>query len=240
MNAATRTLSDHARTDAPRNARRALHLSSDVPGAAGQPKPATAAPTFDNEPQLVAALRRGDERAYEELVRRSSGRMLSTARRILGDEEDARNVVQDSFLSAFRSIDRFAGDSQITTWLHRIVVNMSLMRLRSRRRHPETPIEELLPHFDGEDGHRRPSELADLAARDAGSELDRNALRRHVRDCISELPESYRTILVLRDLEEQSTEEVAESLGLTEGNVKTRLHRARQALKTLLEKRGVV
>ena len=196
-------------------------------------------PGFDDEPALVAALRRGEADAYEDLVRRCAGRMLSTARRILGDEEDARNVVQDSFLSAYRSIDRFAGDAQISTWLHRIVVNTALMKLRSRRRHPETPIEDLLPAFDG-DGHRRPAELADLGACDAGVELDRAALRARVRDCIAELPESYRAILVLRDIEEASTEEVAEMLGLTEGNVKTRLHRARQALKALLEKGGVI
>ncbi len=197
-------------------------------------------PGFDDEPALVAGLRRGEAAAYEDLVRRCGGRMLSTARRILGDEEEARNVVQDAFLSAYRSIDRFAGDAQISTWLHRIVVNTALMRLRSRRRHPETPIEDLLPHFDGDGGHRKPAEIADLGACDPGTELDRAQLRARVRDCIAELPDSYRTILVLRDIEEASTEEVAVILGLTEGNVKTRLHRARQALKTLLEREGLV
>ena len=102
--------------------------------------------------RLRERLLAGEEGAYEELVRRYGGRMLAVARRFLPVEEDARDAVQDAFLSAFRSIDRFEGHAQLSTWLHRIVVNASLMKLRTRRRHPEQSIEELLPGYL-EDGH---------------------------------------------------------------------------------------
>ncbi len=115
---------------------------------AGTPPPASA---VDEKP-LLERLRRRQDAAYEELVRVYGGRMLAVARRFLRSEEDARDAVQDAFLSAFRSIDAFEGNSRISTWLHRIVVNASLMKLRTRRRKPEQSIEELLPsHLD--DGH---------------------------------------------------------------------------------------
>ena len=105
------------------------------------------------EATLLDALRRGDDAAYETLVRQNSGRMLAVARRYLRNEETARDAVQEAFVSAFRSIARFQGASSLSTWLHRIVVNACLMKLRSGRRHAETSIEELLPQFD-ETGHR--------------------------------------------------------------------------------------
>ena len=98
-------------------------------------------------------LRRGDEQACEELVRAHTSRLLAVARRYLRSEEDARDAVQEGFVAAFRSIARFQGGSSLSTWLHRIVINACLMRLRSSRRRPETSIEELLPRFDGS-GHQ--------------------------------------------------------------------------------------
>ncbi|HYC56229.1 MAG TPA: sigma-70 family RNA polymerase sigma factor [Candidatus Binatia bacterium] len=195
---------------------------------------ASAGPAGDDR-AILLRLRAGDEAAYESLVRSCGARMLATARRMLGDEDDARNVVQDAFLSAFRSIARFEGDCLLSTWLHRIVVNAALMKLRSRRRRPEICIEDLLPAFDG-DGHRDVPEIADDEACDVDEQLDRARMRERVRACIDMLPASYRTVLVLRDIEELSTEEVAEMLAISRPNVKTRLHRARQALKTLLER----
>jgi RNA polymerase sigma-70 factor (ECF subfamily) len=102
--------------------------------------------------KLLERLRSGEEAAYEELVRRYGGRLLAVARRFLPVEEDARDAVQDAFLSAFRGLRSFEGHAQLSTWLHRIVVNASLMKLRTRRRKPEQSIEELLPGFL-EDGH---------------------------------------------------------------------------------------
>ena len=183
------------------------------------------------EGELLPLLRRGDEDACETLVRTHGGRLLSVARRYLRSEEDARDAVQEGFVAAFRAIDRFEGGSSLSTWLHRIVINACLMKLRSSRRRPETSIEELLPKFD-ESGHR----VVEIEERRESAEtaLDRSQTRRRVREAIARLPEHYRSVLMLRDIEELSTAEAARLLNLTENAVKIRLHRARQALRTLL------
>src|SRR6185369_10368363 len=106
-----------------------------------------------DERPLLARLQAGDEEACERLVRDHTSRLLAIARRYLRQEEDARDAVQEAFVAAFRSISRFQGTSSLSTWLHRIVINCCLMKLRSGRRRPETSIEELLPRFD-EGGHR--------------------------------------------------------------------------------------
>lgn len=182
---------------------------------------------FGGEARLLARLRAGDERAYEELVRANGGRMLATARRFLRSEEDAREVVQEALLQAFRALPRFAGNARLSTWLHRIVINAALMRLRSQRRRPEQSIEELLPHFEA-DGARIPDAADEPMADAAIDGAERRAL---VRRAIARLPDGYRTVLLLRDVEELDTEETARRLGTTPGAVKTRLHRARQALR---------
>src|SRR5438132_11627990 len=99
----------------------------------------------EEEAALVAELRAGDEPAFERMVRLYSPRMLAAARRILGNEEDARDAVQDAFISAFKAMTSFEGESRLATWLHRIGINAALMRLRSRQRKNERPISELLP-----------------------------------------------------------------------------------------------
>ena len=185
----------------------------------------------DDETGLIAQLRAGDESAYEQVVRTYGGRLLAVTRRILDAEEDARDVVQDAFLNAFRNVDRFEGNSKLSTWLHRIAVNAALMKLRTRKRKPEQSIETLLPFFL-DDGHheerfRSWEEPVDIA-------MERAETRQLVRAKIDELPESYRTVLVLRDIEGLETEETAKMLGLTANAAKIRLHRARQALRTLL------
>ena len=185
----------------------------------------------DEEAGLVAALRAGDEAAYERVVRPYSPRLLASARRILRNEEDARDAVQDAFLSAFKSLEKFEGQSLFSTWLHRIGVNAALMKLRSRQRKPERPVSDLLPKFL-EDGHQAnpavPWEPADKL-------LERQETRELVRRSIDTLPDSHRTVLLLRDIEGLDTEQTAEQLGVSAGVVKTRLHRARQALRTLLD-----
>ena len=115
-------------------------------------QPATAAAPLDADATLVDRLRAGDPQAFETLVREHGGRMLAVARRVVSVEDDARDVVQEALLSAFRSIRSFEGTARLSTWLHRIVVNAGLMKLRSRRRRREDPIDDLLPRFD-EDGH---------------------------------------------------------------------------------------
>lgn len=183
--------------------------------------------------ELLERLRRGDDQAFAGLVRQHAGRMLATARRLLRSEDEAEDAVQEAFLSAARAIAGFAGGSKVSTWLHRIVINTALMKLRSRKRRAEEPIEDLLPRFDA-DGHR----IGGTATWETPSDvlLERRETRAMVRRCIDRLPERYRTVLLLRDIEELDTQESADLLGTTANTVKIRLHRARQALRTLLER----
>lgn len=185
-----------------------------------------------DEADLLARLRAGDEAAYELLVRTYSGRLLAVTRRILGSEDDARDAVQEAFVSAFRSLARFEGEARLSTWLHRIAVNAALMRLRTRKRHPEESIEPLLPVYQ-EDGHH--AERFTAWAEPVDVALQRAETRGIVRRAIDQLPDSYRTVLLLRDIEGLDTNETAAMLGTTTNAVKIRLHRARQALRTLLD-----
>jgi RNA polymerase sigma-70 factor (ECF subfamily) len=186
---------------------------------------------MNTEAALVARLRAGEDAAFAELLREQAGRLLAVARRMLRSEEDARDAVQETFLQAFRAIDRFEGGAQLATWLRRIAVNACLMKLRSRARKPEASIEDLLPRFHS-DGHRvDPGPAWRL---DGPDPADSRRLREHVRDCIEGLPEIYRTVLLLRDIEEYSTEETAQLLDVKTDAVKVRLHRARQALRALI------
>lgn len=186
-----------------------------------------------DEQTLLAGLRAGDDLAYEQMVRAYGGRMLAVAQRILRNDEDARDAVQSAYLSAFRSIDRFEGGCQLSTWLHRIVVNAALMKLRSGRRHPEESLEPLLPTYQDDGHHVEQFSRGDIPA---DVLLEREEARAVVRACIAQLPDRYRSILVLRDLEDVSNSEVAAMLGVTPNAAKIRLHRARQALTTLLRR----
>jgi len=183
------------------------------------------------ETSLVAALKRGDEWAFETVIRLYGGRLLAVARRYVRNDDDAHDVLQAAYLSAFKAIAQFEGSARLCTWLHRIVVNTALMKLRSRRRRPEDSIEDLLPSFL-DDGHHVEQFAACTTPADVL--MEQQQTRATVRQCIDGLPESYRTVLMLRDIDERSTEEVAELLMITPGAVKLRLHRARQALSTLL------
>jgi RNA polymerase sigma-70 factor (ECF subfamily) len=185
-----------------------------------------------DEQVLLQGLRERRPDAYETLVRTYSPRLLAVARRMLATDEDARDVVQDAFLNAFRSMDRFEGNAKLSTWLHRIVVNAALMKLRTRRRKPEESLEPLLPAFRDNGGHADKFGQWDEAADEMAQQEE---TRQIVRDAILELPETYREVMILRDIEEMSTEETARALGITANAVKIRLHRARLALRTLLD-----
>lgn len=185
-----------------------------------------------SEASLVAALKAGDRAAAETLVRGHLPWMVAVARRVVKDHALAEDCVQEAFINVFRKIGDFEARSSLKSWLHRIVVNQALMKLRSRRSRTEDSVDPLLPSFD-ENACRIEAPWQRLATPDEVFEReDRRAL---VHAKINELPESYRVVLQLRDIEELSTREVAEGLGLSEANVKVRLHRARAALKTLLE-----
>lgn len=187
----------------------------------------------DTSSSLLGRLRAGEEAAFEELVRGSSSRLLGLARRMLRNEEAAQDALQEAYLSAFRSLPRFDGRSLLSTWLHRIVVNTCLMRMRAQRSRPDQAIDTLLPEFL-EDGHHA---VRHQPWRDVDAQVQEEETRAFVRACIDELPASYREVLMLRDMEELSTEETGAALGMTVAAVKTRLHRARQALRTLLAPR---
>lgn len=181
---------------------------------------------------MLEQLRSGSSYAAEQFVRQHGGWMLAVANRLLGDQPAAEDCVQEAFLNAFQKIDTFEARSTLKSWLHRIVVNAALMKLRTRRRANEQPIDTLLPEFDRNDCRiearwNRLETPVDI--------LQRSQVRELVLSKINELPEDYRIVLLLRDIEELSTREAAEILACSDGTVRVRLHRARAALKKLLE-----
>jgi RNA polymerase sigma-70 factor (ECF subfamily) len=168
------------------------------------------------------------------LVRTYGGRLLAVARRMVPRAEDAQDVLQEALLSAFRALNGFDGRSALATWLHRIVVNHALMRLRKVQRTHEESIEDLLPQFTEHGHHQSPQRSwPECPSNDA----ERAETRTFVRACIDRLPPTYRTVILLRDIEELSMEEIANALGITVNATKIRVHRGRQALRTLLEGR---
>jgi RNA polymerase sigma-70 factor (ECF subfamily) len=201
-------------------------------GEVVEPNVGSGAASYGEE-ELVARLQAGDGQAYTELVHAQGPRMLAVARRLLRNDDDAGDAVQDAFVSAFRAIGNFEGGAKLSTWLHRIVVNASLMRLRNRSRRPEVSIDELLPRFV-EEGHHV-DEPAEWKSPEQLDGLERAETRTLVRGLIDRLPTDYRTVLLLRDIEGLDTKETAELLGVTPNAAKIRLHRARLALRTLLD-----
>ncbi len=191
-----------------------------------------------SDADLLEALRAGEAWAYESFVRTHASRVKAVAERYLRNDEDANDVVQETFLSAFKAIRAFEGKSQLSTWLHRIAINAALMKLRASQGkgelHVEHELDELLPRFVGLGAHAQAQrafpELPD-------EDLIRQETRACVRECIDQLPEMYRTALLLRDIEGLENEELARHLGVTVNAAKIRVHRARQALRTLLEPR---
>jgi RNA polymerase sigma-70 factor (ECF subfamily) len=182
------------------------------------------------ERELLFALKGGNEAAFETWVRLEAPRMLAVARRYCGNEEDAREAVQEAFAAAFQALPRFEGAARLSTWLHRIVVNAALARVRQRASRSEVAIDELLPRFTRY-GHF----LESPAAWQPESRLESDELCGVVRAAIAQLPETFRDVLVLRDIQGLDVEAVAVQLGLTANAVRIRTHRARQALRTLLD-----
>ncbi|MBL8615864.1 MAG: sigma-70 family RNA polymerase sigma factor [Deltaproteobacteria bacterium] len=177
---------------------------------------------------LAERLASGDQGAFAQLVRQSSPRVYSIALRMLRDEQDALDVVQQTFLNVWRAIGSFRGEASLSGWINRIATNNALMKLRTRRRKPEAPLDELWP------GPERPEHpvrdwapIADKLHEDA-------ELGQQIRAAVDRLPESYRLVVLLADYEELSMREIAEILEISVPNVKTRLHRARLALRQAL------
>jgi len=181
------------------------------------------------EGELVAALQRGDPEAYRELVEQHSETIYNLALRMMNNPQEAEEVLQDTFISAFRAIDRFEGRSRLSTWLYRIAYNAALMRLR-RRELPTTSLDEPLTGVDGE---LMPRQLVDWSTIPDDLLLN-SELNAVLREAVAGLSEGLRAVFVLRDIEGLSTAETAAALDLTETNVKVRLHRGRMALREAL------
>jgi RNA polymerase sigma-70 factor, ECF subfamily len=186
----------------------------------------------DTELTLVERLRGGEQAALEILMERFAPRVYRLAYGITRNEADAEEVVQDVFLTLFRKISSFEGRSALGTWIYRVTTNAALIKRRGKRADREVLLEDHLPRFR-EDGHRegdRAMLLMDWSRSPEEECLSRES-RDAVRQMIARLPETYQTVVLLKDMEELSNEEVAEILGESVAAVKSRLHRARMAIR---------
>jgi RNA polymerase sigma-70 factor (ECF subfamily) len=164
---------------------------------------------------------------FEHIVRQHSPRLLAAARRVLGDDDEAHDALQDAYGAAFRALHGFRGEASLSTWLYRIVLNSARMRRRARSRRRETSIDEAELGLD----------LTELdycvpTRPDAALEAKQDGAR--LRQCIDRLPPSYRSVILLRDIEDRTTDAAAQHLAISPNAVKVRLHRARRALWSLL------
>lgn len=186
----------------------------------------------EGDEALAARAAAGDEPAFEALVSRYQARVYRLACR-LTDEADAKDVLQEAFLAAYRGLPAFRGEARFSTWLYRIATNAALMHRRARARRPTESLEAFLPRFDADGTHA--AEPADLRAASRADELlDRKRLAEKARAGLDRLPDIYRDAFVLRDLEEMTTGEVAEVLRLDAAAVRQRVHRARLMLRGYL------
>jgi RNA polymerase sigma-70 factor (ECF subfamily) len=172
-------------------------------------------------PSLVLAARQGDRRAFEELVRATAADTYSLAHRLVGNDEDASDVVQEAYLRAFRGISRFRGDAQFSTWLHRITANCAATHLGRRQRHRHDEIDD-------------EAVVDDHPSRDPEAVAEGRALRDRLTAALAELPPRLRAVVVLRDVYDLPHEAIAAELGITVTAAKVRLHRARKRLREQL------
>ncbi len=184
--------------------------------------------------QIVAFVRKGNIDEYEKLVAKYQKRMLNVAYRIIGNYEDACDVVQDAFLSGYRNLDGFKGTSKFSTWLCSIVINLSknrVLKLRTEGQHEQYSLDD--PVETDEGPIRR-----EVASRDPSvvDTMEKNEARQKVQDCIKGLENDFRDVIVLRDIQGFSYDEIAEMLKIAEGTVKSRLFRARDAVKDCLKR----
>jgi len=185
-----------------------------------------------NDETLVARAASGDDSAFEAIVERYQARVFRLACR-LTSETDAPDVLQETFLKVYRHLASFRGESQFKTWLYRVASNTALMHRRASTRRPAEPLDVFLPRFDEKGRHAAtPAELQ-VAAR-ADELLDRQFLAQKARDVVTQLPDIYRDAFVLRDLEDLSTDDVAQARGITPATVRQRVHRARLMLRGYL------
>jgi RNA polymerase sigma-70 factor (ECF subfamily) len=188
----------------------------------------------DDDADLLEACRRGDLAAFECLVQRHQRMLLNIAFRMTGVYEDACDIVQDSFIAAWQKIGDFRGEAKLSTWLTAIVVNLSRNRLQQNRQREGREAYSLDAPIAGGDGERLPAPPS--PSQSALEQLEEAELRLFLNRCIDGLTREFREVLVLRDMQELSYDEVALALDLREGTVKSRLFRARDAVKECLKK----
>ena len=190
-------------------------------------------PTADSSDETLAArAAAGDDRAFEEIVARYERRVFRLACR-LTSETDAPDVLQNTFLQVYRNLPSFRGESRFATWLYRIATNAALMVRRARTRKPAESLDAFMPRFDEHGMHADLPAQLQVASR-ADELIDRQALVEKARAGIARLPDVYRDAFVLRDLEEMSTTDVAQVLGVEPATVRQRVHRARLLLRGYL------
>ena len=177
--------------------------------------------------RLIAASLEGDTAAFGELVRRYQDRLYNTVYRLLDNADDAQDVVQDAFLNAYQSLDGFKGDSQFFTWLYRIAVNTAISHKRKQRL--------TLSIDSGRNGERQVEPPDDSDASRPEHALERAEEERRVQQALNRLSAEHRAVLILKDMEGQKYEAMAEVLGVPIGTIRSRLHRARTELRELLE-----
>ncbi len=185
--------------------------------------------TVFDETALVAAAKAGDANAFSDLVQHYDRRVFRMAKQITQNDDDAEDVLQETFLKAYTHLDDFQGNSKFYTWVVRIAVNEALMKLRKRRSDRTVPLDD--PIDTGEDEVVREIAVWDQNPEDTYS---REELATILDDAVQSLKPAYRTVFVLRDIEEMSIEETAEALNLSISAVKSRLLRARLQLREKL------
>jgi RNA polymerase sigma-70 factor (ECF subfamily) len=179
-----------------------------------------------DEAELIAAAQGGDRGAFDELVRRTFLDTFTLARRLTGNEEDARDVVQEAYLRAWRAIGKFRGEAQFSTWLYRITANAAATHLRKRKRHRAEPLDEVV----------EPTEIRHEAQPATAAE-SADSLQR-ISIALDELPPKLRSLVVLKDVYGLPHEAIADELGISVAAAKVRLHRARRKLRDLLYEEG--
>jgi len=184
----------------------------------------------EDEHLLVAAAKKGNDASFEELVNRYEGKILRLTRNITGNREDAEDAMQDAFLKAYSHLDEFQGDSRFYTWLVRIAANEALMRLRKRR-----PGQFSLDEPLESDSDLMPRELEDWRP-SPEREYAHAEMQQILSEAVEKLEPEYRIVLALRDIEELSTQETAEALGISASAVKSRLLRARLKVREKLNR----
>jgi len=186
------------------------------------------------EKALVELAKQGSEPAVRALIKRNNRRLFRAARAVTRDDGEAEDVVQETYVKAFTKLKSFRGDSQFSTWLTRIALNEALGRVRRRR--PTAELAELDVAAGSRGGSliMFPTSLKPLAA---DAELARKEIQGFIEQVVDELPDAFRLVFVLRDIEEMSIEDTASQLALKPETVKTRLHRARRLIRTAIEKR---